>query len=126
MKRIFLFISVAFGFGCAETLPQIPVVDGSDRVKLLDQLQDADGCRDLGLISSTDGMTGHGRWQYEGSIERAMLRLRNEAVRRRADTLWVDETATEYSYSTEGGGGSTIRLTARAFGCGRLSGDGMQ
>lgn len=79
--------------GCTATAPTIPITVGSESVRVIvgENTAVPEGCIVVGPIEATDGMVGTGRWHYEGSEDRAIVLLRNSAVRLQADTVRIEK-----------------------------------
>lgn len=103
--------------GCAgrATLPPVPTIVGAQNVQIVEQRANLSSCTDLGRVQASDGLVGKGRLRYVGTMERAELLLKNEALRFGADTLVIVDTIESLVSSDKTGG--QIALTGMAYQC---------
>jgi hypothetical protein len=115
------FPAVAFGVfalcGCAgrAALPPVPTIIGAENVEIVDAEASLSACANLGRVQAVDGLVGTGRLHYVGTMERAELLLKNEALRFNADTLLIVDVLESLVGSTRTG--YRIALTGMAYQC---------
>ena len=82
-------------------LPYIDEHPGVTVVLLETEQELPHACRPLGQIYAEDGWVESGRWAYEGTEERALQRLTNEALRLHGNYVVLERHAlSELSLST--------------------------
>ena len=120
-----LLVAAILASGCRTGLPAIALTPRGQNVRVVyDQHDVAAGCRTVAHLSAEDGIT-EGPGHYSGSVERAVLRLRNNAAdvganmvlllssRRREDPGYVvTEVAVDCPKC-----GQTVVVSGTAYAC---------
>lgn len=90
LKPLAWFACVAsMGLGCRSEPPPISMPPSAQDVEVLEQTPDISRqCTSLGRLSESDGQAD-GRGRYDGTEDRALRRLRNDAGRIGANVLVV-------------------------------------
>jgi hypothetical protein len=114
-------VVVAAGlWSCTPSLPVISTYVGAEDVVVVTDRSRMPGDCQLGRrINAEDGMIGADRWHYDGTEERAMLKLRNAAIEAGANAIFLDKPASESIQDIvfEGARGSIVRVSGIAYSC---------
>jgi hypothetical protein len=106
--------------GCASSrqdVPVIPITVGSEQVRVIEKNgQLPSGCAYVTHVQAEDGEVSDSRFHYDGTLERAIQRIRNEAVYYHANTVVLTQVGD--SLELPGGGiGSVIWIRGTAYKC---------
>ncbi len=74
-------------------------------------------CESLGRIYAEDGWVGSRRWAYEGTEQRALKRLANEAAMLRANYIVLHRDRFEYGIPLDEAHGHSAQVEATACWC---------
>jgi hypothetical protein len=115
------FLSTAFcGAGCAsiqQDVPGMPITVGSEQVRVLEQdVQLPPGCAYISHVRAEDGEVSDSRFHYDGTLERALQRIRNEAVHYHANTVALTQVGNSLELPGRGTG-SVVWLRGTAYKC---------
>lgn len=97
--------------GCATSPPSIPVVEGSEGVRVVEDLRilGLAGCETLGRIEAEDGKVARDSSRYVGTNEKALARLENEAAKLGGDTAAIEQRPATFRYAAPA---ARLRLNA--------------
>ncbi len=115
--RFSLLLSLS---SCATLRPPPLVLTGqAAKVEVLGSAQASrvGGCVAIAPIAVTDGVVEPGKSPFEGTRERAIMKLQSQAAAFGADTVVIDETATQATIAIEGAKGQEVRMQANAYRC---------
>jgi uncharacterized protein YbjQ (UPF0145 family) len=103
--------------GCTTSPPAIPVIEGSEGVRVVEDFRilGLSGCKALGRIEAKDGKVARDQSRYVGTTERAVTRLKNEAAKLGGDTAAIEQELE----SLESGerNGYSVTLIGTAYKC---------
>jgi Domain of unknown function (DUF4156) len=100
--------------GCQAPLPTIPITNNSSNVTIHEEF-DVSNCENRGRIIAEDGIVAAGSRSYQGTEERVMQLLRNEAVTFGADTIVIDQWLVSLASGPKTGG--AIKAYAHGYRC---------
>jgi len=73
-------VTLCLEASCARVLPEIRLQPGADKVHVAHTRAEVPtSCLELGLVSESDGIISSDRTHYDGTVERARLRVLNRA-----------------------------------------------
>ena len=98
--------------------PGIDIVLGSEKINIISNSNNLpSNCEYIGKVQGSDGMVGNHRWHFTGTKERALIHIRNKAVKLRANTVLMHDDETLESIPLEGAKGYKITLFGSAYLC---------
>jgi hypothetical protein len=110
-------ILVVTAIGCHHDLPSLYEYPSAS-VAFIDSAEDLPpNCTHLGRIYAEDGWVGSRRWAYEGTQERALHRLRNDAVEIRANYVVLDRDKFALGLPVDEARGRSYRVEGQAYRC---------
>ena len=112
-----VLLPLAYLVACDTPPPGLIAEDGSEAVRVvqLDEVFESDDCTEMGTFLVRDGRMGSGRDDFHGTEERATILVKNEALRRGADTAVVNDV--RGSVVSEDSSGSITSISGTLYKC---------